>query len=139
MFHDINNEATVRNNVLMTGVRTLLGVLKKFSGMPHVGIGFVPFEPEFSALGVHVRFAKCERINVRLVFQVRQGMVDKPVGALVRTDSVYNVQQGCVGLETPVIFCYFWSRMVGPLREATFFDIFDAFLLLGVSGGGDHG
>lgn len=96
----------------MTWVRTLLGVLKQFSGMPHIGVGFVPFEPEFSALGVHVRFAKCERINVRLVFQVRQGVVDKPVGALVGTDSVYDVQQGCVGLETPVIFCYFGGRVV---------------------------
>jgi len=106
--------------------------------MPHIGVGFVPFEPEFSALGVHVRFAKGERINVRLVFQVRQGVVDKPVGTFVRTDSVYNVQQGCVGLETPVIFCYLGSRVVGPLWETTFFDILYAFLS-SVLGGGDRG
>jgi len=107
--------------------------------MPHVGIGFVPFEPEFSALCVHVRFAECERINVRLVLQVRQGVVDKPMGTLIGTDSIYNVQQGCVGFETPVVFCYFWSRVVGPLRETAFFDIFDAFLLFRVLGVGDHG
>jgi len=60
----------------MAGVSTLLGVLKQFSSTPHIGISFFSFEPEFGALGMHVRLAKHERINIRLVFQVRQGVVD---------------------------------------------------------------
>jgi hypothetical protein len=105
--------------------------------MVHVGIGLVPFEPEFRALGVHVRFTERERVDIRLVFQVRQGVVDEPVSAFVRTDGIYDVQQGCIMLETPVIFRYLGSRMVGPLWETAFFDIFDAFLLFRMSGGGD--
>jgi len=73
------------------GVGTLLGTFEQFSSTFHIGIGFVSFEPEFSALGVHIRFAERERINIRLVFQVGQGVVDKPVGALVGTDGVYDV------------------------------------------------
>jgi len=75
----------------MAGVSSLLGALKQLPGMLHIYIGLFPFESELSALCVHARFAKREWINVRLVFQVRQGVVDKPVGAFVRTDSVYNV------------------------------------------------
>jgi hypothetical protein len=106
--------------------------------MLHVGIGFVSFEPEFGALGVHVRFTERERVDIRLVFQVRQGVVDEPVGAFVGTDGIYDVQQGCVVLETPVIFSYLGSRVVGPLWETAFFDIFDAFLWYGTSGGDGH-
>ena len=73
-------------------VGTLLGVFKQFSSMLHISIGFASFEPEFGALGVHIRFSEREWINVRFVFQVRQGVVDKSVGALVRTDGIYDVQ-----------------------------------------------
>lgn len=107
--------------------------------MPYIGIGFASFEPKFGAFGVHIRFAERERINIRLVFQVRQGVVDKPVGALVGTDGIHDVQQGRIVLETPVIFCYLGSRMGRPFRETTFFNIFDAFLLVKISGEDDHG
>jgi len=114
----------------MIGVRTLFRVLKQLPSMLHIGIGFVSFEPEFSALGMHVWLAERERIDICLVFQVRQGVVDKPVGAFVGTDGIYDVQHGCIRLETPIIFCYLGSRVVGPLWETAFFDIFDAFLLI---------
>lgn len=102
--------------------------------MLDISIGFAPFESEFCTLGVHIRFTERERIDVRLVLQVRQGMVDKSVGALVGTNSIYNVQQGRIRLETPVILCDLRSRMGGPFRETAFFDIFDAFLSFRVSG-----
>ena len=82
---------------------------------------------------MHVRFAKRERIGVRLVFQVCQRVVDKSVGAFVGADGIDDVQQGCVRLKTPVIFCYLGSGMVGPLWEAASFDILDTFLLFKVS------
>jgi hypothetical protein len=106
--------------------------------MFHISICLVSIEPELSALGVHVRFAKRERINVRLVLQVRQGVVDEPVCTFVGTDGIYYIQHGCVMVETPVVFCDFGGRVLGPLREAAFFNVFDAFLLSWVSGRGDH-
>ena len=84
---------------------------------------------------MHVRFAKRERIGVRLVFQVCQRVVDKPVSTFVGADGIDDVQQGCVRLKTPVIFCYLGSGMVGPLWEAASFDIFDTFLLFRMSVG----
>lgn len=129
----------MQSTVLMTiGVSTLFGVFKELSGMLHIGICFASLEPEFSAFGVHVRFAEREWIDVRFVLQVRQGVVDKPVCTFVGTDGIYYIQQGCVRLETPVVFCDLWSRMVGPLWEAAFLNVFDTFLLFGVSGRGDH-
>ena len=123
---------------MIAGASALLGILEQFSSVLHVGISFTPFEPEFGAFCMHIRFAECERINIRLVFQVRQGVVDKPVGALVGTDGVHDVQQGCIRLKTPVIFRYLGSRMGRPFWETTFFDIFDAFLSFKLSGGGDR-
>jgi len=109
-------------------ISTLLGVFKQLSSALDISIGFASLESEFGALGVHVRFAKRERINVRLVLQVRQGVIDKPVGALVGTNDIHDVQQGRIRVETPVILCNLRSRMGGPFRETAFFDIFDAFL-----------
>lgn len=103
-----------------------------------VGICLASIEAEFSALGVHVRFAKREWINIRLVLEVCQGVVDKPVCALVRTDSIYHVEHGCIGFETPVVFRDLWGGMVGPLWEATFFDVLNTFLELKTSGERDH-
>lgn len=73
------------------GASTLLGTFKQLSSVLHIGISFASVEPEFGALGVHVRFAERERIDVRLVFQVRERVVDKPVGALVGTDGIDDV------------------------------------------------
>lgn len=106
--------------------------------MLYIGIGLPSFESELGALGMHIRFSERERINIRLVFQVRQGVVDKSVGAFIGTDGVYDVQQGRIGLETPVIFCNLGSRMRRPFREAAFFDIFDAFLSFKTSGGDNN-
>ena len=119
-------------------VGILLGFFEQFSSMVHIGIGFASFEPELGALGMHIRFPERERINIRLVFQVRQGVINKPVGALIGTDGIHDVQQGRIGLETPVIFCNLGGRMRRPFRETALFDIFDAFLLFRMSGADDH-
>ena len=105
--------------------------------MFHIGIRLVSIKTEFNALGVHVRFSECERVDVSLVLQVSQGVVDESVGGFVRTDGIYHVQQGRIRLETPVIFCDLWSRVLGPLWESTLFDVFDAFLSFRMSGGDD--
>ena len=123
---------------MTVGLGALLGVFKQFPSVLHVGIGFASFKTELCALCVHVRFAERERINIRLVFQVCQRVVDKPVGALVGTDGVHDVQQSRIGLETPIIFCNLGSGVIRPFRETAFFDILDAFLLFKMSGGDDH-
>jgi len=125
--------------LMIAGFGTLLGAFKQFPSVLYIGIGFASFEPEFGALGVHIRFSKRERVDICLVFQVRQGVVDKPVGALVGTDGIDDVQQGRIRLETPVIFRNLGSRMGRPFRETAFFDIFDAFLLFKMSGEGCRG
>ena len=122
--------------LMITGFGIFLRAFKQFSSMLYIGIGFVSFEPEFGALGVHIRFSERERIDICLVFQVRQGVVDKPVGALVGTNGIYDVQHGRIRLETPVIFRNLGSRVGRPFRETAFFDIFDAFLLFKGSGKG---
>ena len=104
--------------------------------MFHIGVRLLSVEPKFGALSVHVRFAKCERINVRLVLQVRQRVVDEPVGAFVGTDGVHDVQQGRVVFETPVILGDLWSGMLRPLWETALFDVFNTFLSFRTSGRG---
>lgn len=121
--------------MLMAGVGPLVGLLNQLPGTAYIGIGFVPLEPEFSPFDVHIRFTEREWIDVRLVFQVRQGVVDKPVSAFIGTNCVNDVQQSCVRFEAPIIFRYFRSRMVGPFWETTFFDVFDTFLLSKMLGG----
>lgn len=106
--------------------------------MLHISICLVSIEPEFSALGVHIWFAKCKRINVRLVFQVRQGVIDESVRALVGADGIYHIQQGRIGFETPIIFGDLWSRMFRPLWEAALFDVSDTPLPFKMSGKDDH-
>ena len=103
-----------------------------FSSAFYIGVGFASFEAELSALGVHIRLAECERIDIRLVFQIRQGVVDKPVGALVGTNGIYDVQQGRIRFETPVILCNLRGRVGRPFWETAFFDILDASLLFEV-------
>lgn len=117
-----------------SGIIILLGLFQLFSGLLYIGIGLASFEPELSALGVHIRLAERERINIRLVFQICQGVVNKPVGALVGTDGVDDVQQGGIGVETPVILGNLRGRVGRPFRETAFFDIFNASLLFEVSG-----
>lgn len=76
---------------MTVGFGTLLRAFKQFSRVLHVGICLVPIKPESAAFGVHVRLAKRERINVRLVLQVRQGVVDEPVCGFVGTDGIYHI------------------------------------------------
>ena len=124
--------------LITSGIIILLGLFQLFSGVVYIGIGFASFESELSALGVHIRLAERERINIRLVFQVCQGVVDKPVGALVGTNGIYDVQQGGIRFETPVILGNLRGRVCRPFWETAFFDIFDASLLFEVSGGDDQ-
>jgi hypothetical protein len=104
----------------------------------NISICLFSIEAKFCALGVHVRFAERERINVRLVLQVRQGVVDKSVCAFVGTNGINHIQQCRIRFETPVIFGYLWGGMMGPLWESALFDIFDAFLPFTISGEYDH-
>lgn len=57
---------------------------------------------------MHVGLTKGERIHVVLVVQVREAVVNEPVGRLVAPDGVQDIEELGVGLETPVVFGNLW-------------------------------
>lgn len=72
--------------------------------------------PKLGAFNVHVGFTKGERIHVVLVVQVREAVVNEPVGRLVAPDGVQDIEELGVGLETPVVFGNFWRWELLPVE-----------------------
>lgn len=64
---------------------------------------------------MHVRLAERERVDVRLVVEVREAVVHEAVRALVAAHSVENVDELRVGLEAPVLLRYRRSWEVLPV------------------------
>lgn len=52
---------------------------------------------------MHVRLAERERVDIRLVVQIRETVVDEPVRALVAPHSVKDVEQRGVSPEAPIV------------------------------------
>lgn len=70
--------------------------------------------PEFRAFDVHIRLPECKWVDICLVVQICQAVVHESVGAFVAPDSVDDIQQLCIVIQTPIVLGDFWSRHVLP-------------------------
>jgi hypothetical protein len=63
---------------------------------------------------MHVRFPKREGVDIRGRVQVREAVVYKSVGGLVRPNRIQYVEKLRVWTQTPIIDGNFWSIEIGP-------------------------
>lgn len=63
---------------------------------------------------MHVRFPKREGVDIRGRVQVREAVVYKSVGGLVRPNRIQYVEKLCVWTQTPIVDGNFWSIEIGP-------------------------
>lgn len=68
---------------------------------------------------MHIRLAKGKWIDISGRIEVSQAVVDESMGRLVRPDSVENVKEFGIRIQTPVINRDFWSGLVGPNGQMT--------------------
>ena len=82
--------------------------------------------PDLLALDVHVGLTECERVDVRLVVQVRKTVIHEPVSDLIAPHGVDDVEHLGVRLQPPVILGNLWCGVVGPSGDATSLEVLDA-------------
>ena len=75
---------------------------------------------------MHIRLAQRERVDVRVVIQVREAVIDEAVRDLVAAYGVDDVNHLRVGFESPIVLGNLGCGVVYPAGNTSGFEVFNA-------------